>query len=178
MSETPASLSAHIHTRRHRGYCPVSFPLTTHTSRFISTSASTARVNSHIHTIFPTHIPPCILDTRRKLPSYTRPSPVYYPPTHIPHRHINRAISSILASTTTYKANLPASATRTSTSSPVHKPIPTTTPPSPHLQQAELEAQLAPIPLTSTGTLPTHKPNHTGIQTLEFSTSKLKSPPT
>ena len=113
------------HTSRHRGYCPVSFPLTTHTIGFITTSSSNARVISHIHTTFPTHILPCILDTRRKLPSYTRPSPVYYPPTHIPHRHIHRAILESQGSTTTYKANLPASATRTSTSSPVYKPIPT-----------------------------------------------------
>ena len=93
------------HTSRHRGSCPVSFPLTTHTIGFITISPSNARVISHIHTTFPTHIFLCILDTRRKLPSYTRPSPVYYPPTHIPHRHFHRAILEFQGPTTTYKAN-------------------------------------------------------------------------
>ena len=93
------------------------------------------------------------------------------------HRHFHRASLESQGSITTSKANSPASATRTTTSSPVY--IPYLPPLHPYHTYHILNWNLIGTTTHSHNRYLTHsQTHHTGIQTLGFLILKLKSPPT
>ena len=182
-STNPALLSAYTHTYIHT-YADIEDTVRFRSHLPLTQSGSLPQVppTQGLTRLYIPHFPLTFLrerlDTRRKLPSYTRLSPVALPTYTHPHRHTNRAISSIQGSPTTTKPPLPASSTRTSSSSPVSKPyLPLLYH---HLtsKNPELEAQLAPIPLTSTGTNPIHKQTTPVSRPLNSRPQSSKTPPT
>ena len=106
-STNPALLSAYTHTYIHTSYADIEDTVRFRSHLPLTQSGSLPQVppTQGLTRLYIPHFPLTSLrerlDTRRKLPSYTRLSPVALPTYTHPHRHTNRAISSIQGSPTT-----------------------------------------------------------------------------